>query len=184
MTEDGQWSCWKGSPHLLLPQVALTLWRAGEGSSRPTDEAEPAYYVGPADYDRVCAVAGLIGAINVGPHQALVLGDEVPMSTLTQHSDGSLVIFVPMTWYREGAFAFSGLPAIVQAVTDQFTDSGIRFVHPGGAVFLQPAAFAGDDVVRGVNRITRLLAPGQYAVWTVDTTSDEGEFRAHWLRRL
>lgn len=187
MTECEQWSSWEGGPHILIPELVLPAW---EGCNPPSGgrvvHAKHLYGGNgiATDYDRVCEVDELIGEISIGVFSGLVLGDEVPMSTLAHHPDGSLVIFVPMTWSREDAFAPGDLPAIAQNTTDRFVDSGIRFLHPGGRVALQPAVFAGADTTPKCKRVFRSLSAGQFAVWTADTQTDDGEFRAHWLRAL
>ncbi len=186
MSEPGEWSCWQGGPHILLPEQVLHSW---DGHRPPSDGRvidTKICFDGsvPADYWRACDVKELIGAISVGDQTGLVIGDEVPMSTLTHHPDGSLVIFVPMTWFSENSFAIADLPEIVRATAERFVDTGIRFIHRGGAVALQPAVFPGDDNEEHFSRIMRPLAAGQYAVWTADTATDAGEFRAHWLRTV
>lgn len=178
-----KWAIWQGGPHLLLPQAATAYW---EGAKPPSGgrvvQAKARFQDGPAtDYERACDVDGLIGAIKIAEFDALVIGDEVPMSTLVEHPSGSLVVFVPMTWHTSEGFNSDSLQAIINVAGDRFADTGIRFEHSGGNVVLQPAVFDAewqDDATPPMRR----LEPGTYGVWSVDTEVEQGEFRAHWLR--
>ena len=177
------WVSWQG-PHMLLPASALPSW---EGGNPPTHgrivhaktHCDP---TGPVtDYDRACDVEGLVGVIPVGPHHAIVIGDEVPMSTLVRESSGSLAIVVPMTWEHEDAF--DSLETLVR-VTDEAAPrrtTGLRYPHPGGPVVLQAAVDGADDPLGG--RIVADLDKGEYTIATFDGIVEEGEVRIHVLQR-
>lgn len=173
-----KWVTWDGGPHLLLPERALADWDGGRPPKRGrVIEAKFRYQKGePAtDYDRACDVDDLIGKIDVGGYDALVLGDDVPMSTLVRLDDGALCVFVPMVWSSADSFRQDALPSMLAAVTECFVDTGLLFQHAGGCLMLQPAAVAGDEPEV---RVAECLADGRYHVWWGAMRTSVGEFRA------
>jgi hypothetical protein len=66
-----QWVDTLGGPHILVPQSALPYW-----DGAPTDSSEDE-----GDYGRACSVRSYMGLIDVGPAQALVLGDTPALTT-------------------------------------------------------------------------------------------------------
>ena len=102
------WVTCDGGPHLLIPEELGALW---EGSDAPSGgrvvnarfrwSADPGALA--TDYDAACDVNELVGVIPVGAGAALVLGDEVPMSTWVPSTlfAGGLIV-VPMTWPHPG----------------------------------------------------------------------------------
>lgn len=78
-----EWVTSEGGPLILLSEDALGFWDGVRGSGRFREVRADFRWstgTGPTDYDRACDVAGYIGVIDVGPDQAVVLGD-APMST-------------------------------------------------------------------------------------------------------
>lgn len=62
---ENRWVTSLGGPLILIPESACELWN-GAPRNYPDEEG---------DYGRACAVDDYIGLIDVGPAQALVLGD-------------------------------------------------------------------------------------------------------------
>ncbi|WP_329266743.1 Imm21 family immunity protein [Streptomyces sp. NBC_01451] len=71
------WVTSMGGPLIMIPESACQYW-TGSPPTYPDDEG---------DYGRACSVEDLIGIIEVGPTQALVLGDDPAATTfLPEHS--------------------------------------------------------------------------------------------------
>jgi hypothetical protein len=177
------WACWDGGPHILIPEAALPLW---EGSCPPSNgrliqvrrRFDP---TGPAtDFDRACEIEDLLGVIRVGGHDAIVIGDEVPMSTLARFANDSLAVFVPMTWSEPGAFGTAeAIAAAIREAGGRFASTGLPMTHPGGRVVLQ-AAVDGAGVPLG-GRVVAELPSGSYTLMTFDGDVTGGEVRVHAL---
>jgi hypothetical protein len=74
------WITSLGGPLILVPESVCQHWN---GAPRDWPDSE-------GDYGRACAVDGYIGLIGVGPHHALVLGDDPARTTF--HPGHSLLI--------------------------------------------------------------------------------------------
>jgi hypothetical protein len=98
------------------------------------------------DYDIACAVDELVGVIDVGASTALVLGDEVPMSTWipSRLFSGGLLV-VPMTWPGPGTREESILAAIDGLGRSDFARTGLMLTASSGSFVLCSAADAEPD---------------------------------------
>jgi hypothetical protein len=63
----------EGGPLIVVPESQLPRWGGGITDESPGVPGD--------DYERACSVRGLIGLLDVGERQALVLGDEPAMTT-------------------------------------------------------------------------------------------------------
>src|SRR6266404_7590423 len=145
------WVTCDGGPHLLIPDEWAPLWK---GSSEPSHgrlvhaqfrwSAEPGAV--DTDYNAACDVHELVGVIPVGQGAALVLGDEVPMSTWVPSAlfDGGLLV-VPMTWPCPGMPEDRLLAAVHSVERSDFTQTGLTLPLSSGRFILCSAADAGPN---------------------------------------
>ncbi len=160
-----------GGPLVVVPLSALAAWGGCTETGMVVGDA-----TAPDDYDRACAVDGLVGAITVGEGgaQALVLADE-PATTcyLPEHraflrwlaadSEAGLtaaaeaVLADPATvWEECGTWATDG-PAVLMDSAEAGADLGVEY--PGGGLPAQAPV---------------PLPAGRWRVRAVHTKTDQG----------
>jgi hypothetical protein len=175
------WVTCDGGPHLLIAEEWAGLW---EGSCPPSrgrvvnaqfrwnGESDAAA----TDYDAACDIADLVGVISVGEGVALVLGDEVPMSTWVESPlfAGGLLV-VPMTWSEPGMPENRLLAAVNSVERSAFTHTGLTLPSSSGRFILCAASDAGPDWVYPVAHIT---VPGV----AYQILSAEVRTQGFWLR--
>ena len=182
-----EWISCDGGPHLLMPQSLRGVWR---GSGPPfdgrvvdarfrwtMDAADPA-----TDYDAACDVDDAVGVIEVAGRQAVVLGDEVPLSTWLPCAafDGGVLV-VALAWESE---RFDGtVRAAVDLLTlDHFGATGLVFALDQPGCLLCAACDAGPDWLYSTQDID--IPAGRYALWGADIQMDGVAMTVHGLERL
>ncbi|MFE2304618.1 Imm21 family immunity protein [Streptomyces sp. NPDC059411] len=146
----------EGGPFVLVPRDALSHWSGTEG-----------------DYDRACAVMGLVGVLELPDGaEALVLGDE-PLSTayLPEHR-------VLARWcYAESAEGVADI--IVAGLTAAEWDEG-PVLHTSGGLVMFDAAYFGNEVGALVAGTVLDLGAGRYRVDSAEVEPDDlTSFRLH-----
>lgn len=175
------WVSADGGPHVLLPAEASGEWtgirtsrhegRSGIRFRWSGDAAAPA-----SDYDAACDMAGLAGLVQVGIGEALVLGDEVPMSTWVPSSPFSGgVLIVPMTWPDSKHDDSALLSAVAAVAPGEFLPTGLVLRLSSGRLLLCAAADYGPDWRYPTSPIS--IPPGEYQVRTADV-----QIQGFWLR--
>ena len=160
-----QWIQSNGGPLLLLPSALLGAW---EGA----DEPEPFRSVearsrwnpsGPAtDYDRACDVGDLVGAVQVGEGEGLVLGDE-PLATTWRSSQSSTGgVLVRWEYAASGVAAGRWVSTIPSSLP---WESSTRFSFEEGPLVLFDSAEAGSNP--SGPRLEIPLSGGVYDVHTI-----------------
>ncbi|MDL5032326.1 Imm21 family immunity protein [Pelomonas sp. APW6] len=180
-TDPLSWVSCDGGPHVLLPAKACSAWSGTQASRDPRrgstsfrwsgDPSAPA-----SDYDAACDVAGLAGLVHTSAGAALVLGDEVPMSTWVPH-DGFCggVLVVPMTWPDARHDGPTLRSAVASVAPDEFLPTGLVLPNSGGRFLLCAAADAGPDWYYPT--LTIAVPPAVYEV-----VSAEVHIQGFWLR--
>jgi hypothetical protein len=190
--DDFQWCSCDGGPHLFMPAELLDQW---EGVNRPSrgrvvdaifrfsmNLASPA-----TDYDRACDVNDLLGVIPVGDGHALVLGDEVPMSTWIAHPDGRGGDIVVLMQWADDARVFRRIADSPRVPDDRFEATDIELLLRRDDAVLLPASDSGPKWVYGATCCP--LPAARYRVRTAELTwpgegkGDIGDIlRVHRLR--
>lgn len=179
------WVTCDGGPHLLIPEELGALW---EGTNAPSGgrvvnahfrwSAEPGAVA--TDYDAACDINNLIGVIPVGAGAALVLGDEVPMSTWVPSMlfVGGLIV-VPMTWPNH-RMPEQRLLTVVDAVErSAFTHAGLTLPPSSGQFILCAACDTGPDWAYATMRVT---VPGiLYRILSAEVQIEGFSLRLHAL---
>ena len=175
------WITCDGGPHLLIPEELGALW---EGTNAPSGDrvvnarfrwrAEPDAVA--TDYDAACDVNELVGVIPVGVGAALVLGDEVPMSTWMPSAlfVGGLIV-VPMTWPHHGMHEQRLLAAVNSAERSTFTQTGLTLPSSSGHFILCAACDTGPDRLYATMRVSVPAIP--YQVLSAEVRND-----GFWIR--
>jgi hypothetical protein len=128
------------------------------------------------DYDAACEINELVGVISVGASTALVLGDEVPMSTWVPSRQfiGGLLV-VPMTWAEPGMHE-EPLMATVDAVArSDFTRTALTLPASSGRFILCSASDAGPQWLYPTAQLT-------VPAMTYQVLSAEVQTAGFWLR--
>lgn len=175
------WITCDGGPHLLIPEELGTLW---EGTNAPSGgrvvnarfrwSTEPGAVA--TDYDAACDINELVGVISVGAGAALILGDEVPMSTWvpsTLFARGLIV--VPMTWARPSMPEQRLLAAVNSADRSAFAQTGLALPPSSGQFILCAACDASPDWIYPTMRVR---VPGVL----YQVLSAEVRIEGFWLR--
>jgi hypothetical protein len=117
-----------------------------------------------------------VGVIPVGAGAALVLGDEVPMSTWVPSTFfvGGLIV-VPMTWPRHGIPEQRLLAAVNSADRSAFTQTGLALPPSSGQFILCAACDASPDWIHPTMRVS---VPGIH----YQILSAEVRIEGFWLR--
>jgi len=140
------WVTCDGGPHLLLPAECVSLWQGSSGWGCAQLSGAPSHReltVPETDYDIACAIDELVGVIKVGPNTALVLGDEVPMSTwIPSRLFTGGVLVVPMTWAGPGTRGEALLAVINGLRRSDFVSTGLILPASSGSFVLCSAADA------------------------------------------
>jgi hypothetical protein len=175
------WVTCDGGPHLLIAEELATLWEGSDPPSRGRvvharfrSNSEPGAVA--TDYDAACDVDDLVGVIPVGQGAALVLGDEVPMSTWvpsTLFAGGLLV--VPMTWPSHGMPEDRLLATVNSVEHSDFTQTGLTLPSSSGRFILCSAADAEPNWMCPTARVT---VPGV----AYQILSAEVRTQGFWLR--
>lgn len=179
------WVTCDGGPHLLVPEELGALW---EGTNAPSSgrvvnarfrsSREPGAVA--TDYDAACDINELVGVIPVGPGAALVLGDEVPMSTWVPSTlfVGGLIV-VPMTWPRHDMPEQQLFAAIKSVERPAFTQTGLMLPPSSGQFILCAACDAGPDRIYPTMRVR---IPGiLYQVLSAEVQIEGFSLRLHAL---
>jgi len=179
------WVTCNGGPHLLIPEELGALW---EGSDAPSGgrvvnarfrwSADPGAVA--TDYDAACDVNELVGVIPVGAGAALVLGDEVPMSTWVPSTlfAGGLIV-VPMTWPHPGMPEQRLLAAVNSVDRSAFTQTGLTLPPSSGQFILCAACDASPDWIYPTMRVR---VPGiLYQILSAEARIDGFRLRLHAL---
>ncbi|MEV0535180.1 Imm21 family immunity protein [Kitasatospora sp. NPDC050463] len=143
-SEAVRWVESQGGPLVVVPGTVLAAWSGSAGG----DELA-------TDFDRACAVDGLIGVLPVGPSQALVLADE-PASTAWLREQGVFVRWSAAE--SEEALLGSVDAALLAAAWEPEV-----IWQASGPVVLFDAAWTGEEC-RQEEHLRIDLAAGRYAV--------------------
>lgn len=145
------WVSCDGGPHVLLPAEASSEWsgirasgdaRRGRAAFRWSGDAS----MPGSDYDAACDVSGLVGLLPMGTGAALVLGDEVPMSTWLPHDRfRGGVLVVPMTWPDTAHDDPALRDAVASVAPSEFLPTGLVLPAANGRFLLCAAADFGPD---------------------------------------
>lgn len=158
------WIASEGGPLLLLAREYLQYW---EGTEPPTGgrtiEARFRWSGQPdapaTDYDRACDIDDYLGLVNVGPGQALVLGDE-PLATTWWSAGETGGMLVRWRYARDEEAVVQALAHIPETIWEP-----TQLVLTGGPepMYLFDAAEPGAEVDE---YLVVELGPGQYTLAT------------------
>ena len=139
-----------GGPLVLVPERSLAAWKGADGPS-PTG----------THYERACAIEDFVGLVPLETGAGVVLGDE-PLRTAWRPTTagGLLVRCIAAPSERDVEAALETLPEGLP------WESMLDFHHPGGALLLFDAAFAGSELPDDHLRLD--LPAGR---WTLDLSA-------------
>ena len=132
------------------------------------------------DYDAACDVGELLGIIPVSTGAALVLGDEVPMSTWVPSPlfSGGLIV-VPMTWPHPGMTEEPLLATVRSVDRSAFASNGLTLPRSSGRFILCAACDAGPNWIYATARIA--VPSNQYEVRSAEVCKAGFWLRLHAL---
>ncbi len=167
-----RWLNSNGGPLLFLGEGLLRYWEGGDPPSgdRVVRASHPlGGPVAPAtDYDRACEVVGYLGAIEVGPGHAIVLGDEPFPTGWVSFPDARGGMLVCWGNAEDEDSVLRHLSTLGEAT---FPSGGLRYQVDEPVQVLFDSAERGED--DGPGRLRVELVPGSYQVATCDYRPDE-----------
>lgn len=187
MREDTlQWVSADGGPHLLLPNALVPLWEgAGVPSGGRVVEAQSRWTAEPGtpatDYDAACDVDGPVGIIAVRDGWAIVLAEEVPMSTWLPAPVGEGIdLIVPMEWGGAGALDDENvISALSSMPRELFSQTDLRFCMRTSGASLFPACDSSEYRVH--DSVEVRLNRGVYSIATAEYDYGQAWLRIHRL---
>jgi len=121
-----------------------------------------------SDYDSACDIEELVGMISVAGHPALVLGDEVPMSTWLPHEQFSGgILVVPMTWPSDQTDDESLVRAVHAVSVKDFSRTGVSLPLSSGSCRLIAAVDNGPCWAYPTLRIS--VDTASYSIFSAET---------------
>ncbi|MGI5170124.1 Imm21 family immunity protein [Spirillospora sp. CA-253888] len=140
-----------GGPLIAVPETALPDWGG------VTDDDGPVETWG--DYGRACAVEGYIGLVDVGGHQALVLGDEpAPTTYLADHG-----LFARIAAAESEAGFLAAVDRTVRGHVEWEDDQTLTW-DVREPVVLFDSTWPGTDLEPGNHLRIDSIKPGRYRV--------------------
>jgi hypothetical protein len=172
---------WHQRPLIVLPVEIAHHWKGID----PPPDAQPregwkwGEPDGPdCDYDRACGIAGDLGILEVGPGQALILGDMPMITAFLPGPDGGLLVRMG---YAESVAA--ARRAVARVPEDLWQPTEYELCVGAGPLLLFDAGNAGDDPPEGcyaevdehieVWCMKVSLPVGRYGIERADYKSDE-----------
>ena len=162
-----------GGPLILLPLSDLSLWegsrppsagRTVEANFRWNDESDPA-----TDYDRACDIKDLLGIVQVGQVEALVLGDE-PLPTAWLPYKGRPG-GVAVRW-RYADNEQSVASRLAEILAHEAAEPAVTLHVPSSTLLMFDSAVAGADLETAEGLLIE-LQPATYRVSSAEFNPDE-----------
>ena len=174
-----KWISCDGGPHILMEKKCMKLW---EGSEVPLNgrivnsksKWNQETFIS-TDYDLACDINDYIGIIEVQNGSAIVINDDVPISTFITDKNGIGNIVVLNSW-ENGNYSEELYEIICALNLNDFEDSGIIYRTSEPQLYHFPACDIPTKPVYDFIEIS--LQPGTYRIYRKDSMIlENGEIR-------